>query len=54
MITNRQIIRAIDDTLADWAKLDSEHRGPLYEDAVEDLKNWKSTLEGDLSGEKRA
>ena len=52
MITDRQIIRAIDETLSAWAKLDSEHRGPLYKDAVEDLKNWKSTLEGDLSDEK--
>lgn len=42
---NRAIIRAIDNALDNWAKLDNEHRGSLHDDAVASLTSWKSELE---------
>ena len=42
---DKTIIRAIDAVLADWAKLDEKHRGPLYDKAAESLRKWKNKLE---------
>jgi hypothetical protein len=42
---DKTIIRAIDAVLSDWAKLDDKHKGLLYNDAVESLKQWKDKLE---------
>jgi len=42
---NRAIIRAIDNVLDNWAKLDNEHRGSLYGNAVASLTSWKKKLE---------
>ena len=43
---DKTIIKAIDATLNEWSKLDPEHKGPLYVDAVNNLIAWKKELEG--------
>ena len=50
MIATNQIIRAIDDTLSSWIKLDEKHRGPLYGDAVKSLEDWKKKLMEEANG----
>lgn len=46
-MNNLSIVRAIENVLLDWAKLNDRQRGPMYNEAIEHLKAWKIKLENE-------